>query len=117
MTTLESVFNPDNFRQQAHELVDILSDYLQNAQNETLKTTLPWVEPEDSLAYWQADFQKPLLDNPNDFFKDVIAKSTHLHHPHYMGHQVSTVAPLAALSGLMTGLLNNGMAVYEMGLV
>ncbi len=117
MTTLESVFNPHNFRQQAHELVDILADYLQNAQNETLKTTLTWVEPEDSLAYWQADFQKPLLDNPNDFFKDVIAKSTHLHHPNYMGHQVSTVAPLAALSGLLTGLLNNGMAVYEMGLV
>ena len=117
MTSLETLYSPDNFRRQAHELVDILADYLAEAQKETLKTVIPWTEPEESLAYWQADFQKPLLDNPNDFFKDVLAKSTHLHHPRYMGHQVAVAAPLAALAGMLTGLLNNGMAVYEMGMV
>ena len=116
MKLLDTVFNPENFRQQAHELVDILADYLHGAQNEKLKT-IDWIEPEDSLAYWQTDFQKPILDNPNELFKDVMARSTHLHHPRYVGHQVSTVAPLAALTGLVTGILNNGMAVYEMGMV
>lgn len=117
MTTLNSACNAENFRQQAHELVDIVADYLNNAQNGALEKTLDWKEPEDSLAYWQADFEKPLLSNPNDFFRDVIEKSTHLHTPQYMGHQVSTVSPLAALSGMLTGILNNGMAVYEMGMV
>ncbi len=117
MKNIDIAFNADNFRQQAHELVDILADYLHDARSEKMEKTLDWVEPEDSLDYWQADFQKPLLENPNDFFKDVVAKSMHLHHPKYMGHQVSSVAPLAALSGMLTGMLNNGMAVYEMGMV
>jgi L-2,4-diaminobutyrate decarboxylase len=117
MKNIDTAFNAENFRQQAHELVDILADYLRDAQSEKLEKTHNWMEPEDSLDYWQADFQKPLLDNPNDFFRDVVAKSMHLHHPKYMGHQVSSVAPLAALSGMLTGMLNNGMAVYEMGMV
>jgi L-2,4-diaminobutyrate decarboxylase len=114
---LAQAYSPENFRQQAHELVDILADYLQSAQNQDFNQVIPWQKPEDNLAYWQADFQTANLLNPNDLFKKVIEKSTHLHHPRYMGHQVSTTAPLAALTGLLSGVLNNGMAVYEMGLV
>lgn len=116
MTHIESIYSPESFRRQAHELVDIIADYLDDAQNEKIKT-INWIEPDDSLTYWQQDFQKPLLENPNDLFKTVIAQSNHLHHPQYMGHQVSTVAPLAAMTGLVTGILNNGTAVYEMGIV
>ncbi|MCU0445150.1 MAG: pyridoxal-dependent decarboxylase [Microscillaceae bacterium] len=114
---LAQVYAPQNFRQQAHELVDILADYLQAAQNQDFSQAIPWQEPHNSLAYWQADFAEDLLANPNDLFRKIIEKSTHLHHPRYMGHQVSTTAPLASLTGMLTGLLNNGMAVYEMGLV
>ena len=116
MQLLSDVYNPETFRQHGHELVDLLADYLIAVQSRHEQTVIPWKAPAESLAYWQADGQKPLLDNPFDLFADILATSTHLHHPRYMGHQVPPPAPLAVLAGMLTELLNNGMAVYEMGL-
>ena len=117
MTPLQQLYSPTDFRKNAHELVDTLADYLENAQSNTLESVIPWASPDENLAYWEADFQASPKNNPSDFFKKIIEKSIHLHHPRYMGHQVAVPAPLAALSGMLTGMLNNGMAVYEMGLV
>jgi len=47
---------------------------------------------------------------------EIIKRSIHLHNPKFMGHQVSSPLPLAALTGVLTGMLNNGQAVYEMGM-
>jgi L-2,4-diaminobutyrate decarboxylase len=117
MTPLQQLYSPTDFRKNAHELVDMLADYLEKAQSNTLESVLPWASPDENLAYWDADFQASPNNNPSDFFKKIIDTSIHLHHPRYMGHQVAVPAPLAALSGMLTGMLNNGMAVYEMGLV
>jgi L-2,4-diaminobutyrate decarboxylase len=114
---LSHLYSPSDFRKNAHDLVDVLADYLKKAQSETPDKTIPFVSPEDSLAYWQADFAQSPTDTPLDFFKKVIDKSTKLHNPRYVGHQVAVPAPLAALSSLVVGMMNNGMAVYEMGLV
>lgn len=116
MQLLADIYNPETFRAQGHALVDLMADYLVSVQSRQDPIVIPWMEPAESLAYWQTDSQKPLLDNPIDLFADILANSTHLHHPRYMGHQVPPPAPLAALAGMLTELLNNGMAVYEMGL-
>ncbi len=113
---LETAYSPNHFRQQAHQLVDTIADYLESVENQSLTTVIPYQTPDEALAYWQSDFEQGQGD-VGAFFKDVIARSTHLHHPRYMGHQVPPPAPLAALAGLLTGMLNNGMAVYEMGMV
>ncbi len=116
MTNLQKAFSPETFRQNAHTLVDLLADYLESAENQALTTVIPYQEPDDALAFWQADYEQ---DDRNviDFFKKTIEKSTHLHHPRYMGHQVTPPLPITAMAGMLTGMLNNGMAVYEMGLV
>jgi L-2,4-diaminobutyrate decarboxylase len=108
-----------DFRQHGHILVDLIADYLQSAENQSFKTVYPQQAPDEALAYWQADFENS-LENGGDvqaFFKEIIQRSNHLHHPRYMGHQVPPPDPLAALTGLLTGILNNGGAVYEMGIV
>ncbi|HBH18416.1 MAG TPA: pyridoxal-dependent decarboxylase [Cyanobacteria bacterium UBA9579] len=47
--------------------------------------------------------------------KKVISQSNHLHHPGYIGRQVSTPLPAAALSELISSFLNNSSVVFEMG--
>jgi L-2,4-diaminobutyrate decarboxylase len=113
---LQEAYSAENFRQEAHKLVDTLADYLNAVQSQQLETVIPYHSPEENLRFWQKDFQQGMGDSAN-FFAEVIRQSTHLHHPRYMGHQVSPPLPIAALAGLLTGMLNNGMAVYEMGLV
>lgn len=113
---LQQAYSAENFRQDAHKLVDTLADYLNTAQNQTLETVIPYQSPEENLRFWQEDLARGIGDSTT-LFEEVIRQSNHLHHPRYMGHQVSPPLPIAALAGLLTGMLNNGMAVYEMGLV
>ena len=45
----------------------------------------------------------------------VAALSNQLHHPRFLGHQVSAPLPAAVLVEMACSLLNNGMAIWEMG--
>ena len=56
--------------------------------------------------------EQELLDS---FIKRIIDNSIHIHHPHYVGHQVTSPLPVTALVQFCTTLLNNGAAIYEMG--
>lgn len=112
---LEKVFDPEIFRKNGHELVDQLANYLITCKNKHDLKPLPWQTPADMLKKWQTDFTSPSEDGLTSFFAEVIADSLHLHHPKYIGHQVTPPAPLAALTELLSALLNNSMAVYEVG--
>jgi len=114
---LQSAFDPEAFRRQAHALVDQLADHLVRAQSGAGERVIAYRDPDAQLAYWQADFEKPPAEDPLPMLEAVLQQSIHLHHPRYMGHQVAPPLPLTALTGLLTSLLNNGMALYEMGQV
>jgi L-2,4-diaminobutyrate decarboxylase len=110
---LEKAYDPEHFRDQAHKLVDLLADHLKSSYDKTESSVLPWMEPDDRLAKWNR-----LLEEDFDFdrfWKESIADTIHIHHPNYLGHQVSATIPLAGLGDLMNGALNNGSAIYEMG--
>ena len=49
------------------------------------------------------------------FIRRIIDHSIHIHHPNYIGHQVTSPLPVAVLAQFCTTLLNNGAAIYEMG--
>lgn len=44
-----------------------------------------------------------------------LASATNVHHPAYIAHQVSVPHYASALADLISGVLANGMSVYEMG--
>ncbi len=113
MNPLDAAFDPETFRAQGHRLVDALADRLASSLggNGDVCSTVP---PADEFAHWQSRMNaepQPV----SEFLAEFAARSIQIHHPHYMGHQVCAPAPAAALAGLAAELLNNGMAVYEMG--
>ncbi len=112
---LQKAYDPESFRAQGHRLINRLADYLANMQDNPALAVLPWQSPDDGLFSWQADYAASPDQPVNTFWDRVLAQSMHIHHPHYIGHQVSPPVPVAALSALLSAFLNNGMAVYEMG--
>lgn len=109
---LKEVYSPKNFQKVGYELVDLLTNYLQNSQNQETSVQT-WKTPEEQLGFWKN--YELNSESPIQLFEKVLENSMRLHHPHYIGHQVAVPAPLSALTGLMGELLNNGMAIYEMG--
>ena len=110
---LQKAYDPDLFRKEGHELVEQLASYLENSINGTTKKVIDWNQPDDLYDQWKDYFEKDV--SSQQFFSDLIDQSIQLHNPRYMGHQVAVPLPLTALAGMVGALLNNGMAIYEMG--
>ncbi|KAF5064277.1 L-2,4-diaminobutyrate decarboxylase [anaerobic digester metagenome] len=111
---LEKAFDPEDFRREGHKLVDLLASYLESCRQKAQMPVLPPSDPETMAGFWKNDLLNPGFDLQS-FYSTLIAQSNHIHHPRYMGHQVVPPAPLSALTELLEALLNNGMAIYEMG--
>jgi L-2,4-diaminobutyrate decarboxylase len=49
------------------------------------------------------------------FLRAYLERTTRLHHPAYLAHQVAVPHPSGSLGSLVDGFTNNAMAIYEMG--
>lgn len=115
---LDKAYSIENFREQGHELIDIMANYLEDTRTDRVGAlAIPWQHPDEQLNYWKQDFSKPPLDEPLELFKDVIERSVQVHRKRYLGHQTTPTLPATVLSGALISLLNQGMGVYEMGMV
>jgi L-2,4-diaminobutyrate decarboxylase len=108
-------FNPEDFRKEGHIIVDILADYLNDAFSGRKMAVLPWNEPDRLAEIFSFDSGGGENESPGSFIRRIIDQSIHIHHPHYIGHQVTSPLPVTVLSQFCTTLLNNGAAIYEMG--
>ena len=119
MTTsrdVENAYDPERFRALGHRVVDLLADHLARAtrRDETLPV-LPAITPDEMMTRWPAHFDERGGADAVALLTRVIDDSNHLQHPRYVGHQVTAPLPEAAICELVAALLNNSMAVYEMG--
>ena len=110
---LRRAYDPESFRKEGHQLIDLLADYLKDCQSKKDMQVLPWIDPNEHHQDWK-DFLNQ-KSNPKQFYQKFIDQSNHLHHPNYIGHQVVPPLPIAALTDLMATFSNNAMAIYEMG--
>ncbi len=116
MNLINEAFDAENFRQLGHQLIDFLADEMLADDNET-DGVLAWQEPAAALEHWKNDFNRGKQPSTFDFYKKAVQQSIRLRHPKYMGHQISPTASVAVLAGLVGEYINNGMGVYEMGIV
>ena len=108
-------FNAEEFRKEGHTLVDTLSDYLENALCGKEMAVLPWIDPDELAEYFSLESAGGEKETLDAFINRIIDHSIHIHHPHYIGHQVTSPLPATILVQFCTSLLNNGAAIYEMG--
>lgn len=111
---LDSAFSPDAFQDLGHRVVDLLAQHMAAAARRE-GPVLPPFSPTESLERWPADFPARGGADPMALLAQVVSDSNHLHHPRYVGHQVTSPLPWSALLDFVGAFLNNGSAVYEMG--
>jgi len=110
MSPLDRVFDAEEFRRLGHFLIDQLADNLSENLSRKSEKVLDYQEPDDQYHFWMNVGE---MDTER-YFEEVMRRSIQLHHPKFMGHQVTPPAPLAALAAMQGALLNSGGAVYEM---
>ena len=115
VTVIPTPFDPEDFRRKGHTMVDTLADYLNDSLSGKEMAVLPWNEPEKLAKLFSFDSGGGAGEPFDDFIRRIITHSIHIHHPHYIGHQVTAPLPAAILAQFCTTLLNNGAAIYEMG--
>jgi L-2,4-diaminobutyrate decarboxylase len=117
MPPSRAAYDPERFRRQGHRVIDLLAEHLARAADRQ-GPVLPWRAPDELLPEWENAFTG-VGDAEEGALVELLARtvagSNHLHHPRYIGHQVTAPLPELALCRLTGALLNNGMAVYEMG--
>ncbi len=108
-------YDPEAFRRTGHAVVDRLGQHLQRALSAQEGAPLHALSPEALHERWPGQIPEEGLGDPVERIGELLPYAHHLHHPGYVGHQVAPPLPAASLVEMVTALLNNGMAIYEMG--
>ncbi|MEM8523876.1 MAG: aminotransferase class I/II-fold pyridoxal phosphate-dependent enzyme [Bacteroidota bacterium] len=95
-------------------MINLLADHLENSTTGKTQHSQKWASPNERLEFWQKEWEKEGFDLAV-FTEQILEQSLHLHHPKCIGHQVGVSAPITVLMSLVSSLLNNGMAIYEVG--
>ena len=96
---LKAAYSSEDFRKRGHQLIDELADHLDDKLHEKSGKAINWNPPEDEKEYWE-DFLKS--GDESQLFSEITKRTTYVHHPKYIGHQVSPSAPITALTGMIS---------------
>lgn len=107
---IRDAFDPARFRADGHRLVDALADQLARWQAGDSQA-VPWRDPARARETWDDLGRGELVED----LMRVAQASTAVANPRVLAHQVPPPLPGAVLAEAVSALLNNGMAVAEMG--
>ncbi len=102
-------------RECGHELIERMADYLAGVEDRPVSTSASPLEIAARFAEPLPVIGRGAGEVWVDLWERVVGDAIHLHHPMYMGHQVAPPLPHAALADALVGMLNQSVAVWEMG--
>lgn len=112
---LQAAYDPETFRREGYAVIDAVAEYLRTALTGGPEGPFHAMDPATLAQRWPGSLSEEPQGDPATLIADLLPYAHHLHHPGYVGHQVAPPLPAAALAEMVTALLNNGMAIYEMG--
>jgi len=110
--------NSHDFKAVAEVVSKKLATYLDESQQGNLKALVQ--QPAEQLAK-ELQLEKWVKNgginsaNTGEFLDTYLANTQHIHHPHYIGHQVAVPHVASGIADFIHGTINNPMAIYEMG--
>jgi len=110
--------NPQDLKSISEVVLNKLCTYLETSQQGKEKTLIQKPAQEIAqLLQLEKWVKKGGLDpiSIDRFMDDYLANTQHIHHPHYMGHQVAVPHVASGIADFIHGVINNPMAIYEMG--
>ena len=109
------MMDPREFRQAAHEVVDLLAEYLERIEE---RPVFPDVEPRTLNQL----FAEPLPQQPEpmdailqELQKKLLPYCTHVGHPGYMGLITPSPNPVGVLGDFIASALNQNLGAYTIG--
>ena len=106
-------YSPESFKNKAEKVLELLVEYLRINTSGKGKTVLPNTAPEETYDLWD-EIDSKGNSTGIEMLEKLLEQSQHIHHKRYIGHQVTPPLPDSAIDGMVTALLNNSTAVYEM---
>ncbi|MEM8583327.1 MAG: pyridoxal-dependent decarboxylase [Bacteroidota bacterium] len=105
-------FSAIEYSQKANQLQQHLEAYL---KQKSAGIANPKTDPQEEYDYWLKRLEEEGGQEHPTPLDEVLQRTVHILHPHYMGHQVSPGLPSLGLADQLSGMLNAGMGIYEMG--
>jgi L-2,4-diaminobutyrate decarboxylase len=109
--SLGARYDPHEFARQAGAVTELLREYLGRTATRQ-GAVWPSASPTEVLERWPDPESSP-ADTIDRLLGDVLAGSTHQHHPGFVGQQLSTPPPLVGPVAMFEALLNNSAAIFE----
>ncbi|MCZ7680216.1 MAG: pyridoxal-dependent decarboxylase [Sandaracinaceae bacterium] len=110
----KTAFDAARFRAEAAQVIERLAAHLEAATSGATRPS-PGLSTFEAEARFPDAFGEDPIASVEDVLERFLTNSNHQHHPGYVGHQVTSPLPRAALFDLVGSLLNNGMAAFESG--
>jgi len=114
----EEVYSSKRFREQGAAVIELIASCLENSISGNQHKVVEMTDPVTAMREVQQWFDRCTAGDSKDLaqlFSEIYRRAIRLHHPRYLGHQISPPLPDAALASLFSDFLNNGMGVFEMG--